>query len=1170
MDSSGVLIAISSLSRCVFRSTILFFTLFLSNVCQATDWYWVNDGGGVWDDNLYFSNWQDSDGNTPATSSGEPGAGDSAFLVLPYQFSFCDGTGYCLLQPVSVYYRSETSPALQSIAIESWNQLYQWYGLGIEPEYLNLTTNIEYVGGAPYAYDPPPGYHIDPSVGIYPRGEHIQNAGTNRVDSLLQIGGAEGSTGLYRLERANDAIFGTLSVGTLEVIGAEGSGIFEQSGGVHAVDSTLVMGQATTGSGAYLMTGGTLSAATEVVGSSGYAEFTQRGGEHTADLLTIGEVDPGQGIYRLSGTGTLNAATEIIGKGGKGSFFQAGGTHNVDTLTLGAEAGGNGSYTLDLGTLNVASTITLGASGGIAGFVQNGGIANVGSFTQPAAMTIGGAGGTVGEYTMNDGQLDLIGETKIWENSSFTQTGGNHRPTRLSLRTGASYNLEGGSLVVVQWDADGNVVHTGGEASVSTLTLGELQHLVMSPSEYLLEDAGAIPAPSLTVNTEGLIGRQNEGIFTQRGADSRATFTNLYVGAGVASGTYNLEGGSLEVTGKESIGWNSDGTFNQTGGTHKVLGDLVVGDAEVGLFDLQSAPLLRVQGDTVIGHLATGTFNNSASHHHVEGDLLLGNEFIILPSGSADIGRGHYTLGNFGLLEVDGTERVGVIDAPDGLGSTFTQESGGHTVAVDLAIGENSTFIHNGGFVWVTRDLTGNAGSSYSMNNDAELVVSTNAMFGGSFNLVNGNFEVLGNAALSGYNQSGGEAIISGSFQATGELSAGRLEAATHDVSNFTQTGGDHVVHGDMTIGGGSQATIGGSGNLSAGKVTIAGFPGASNGTFAMQGASYVTATDGIENAGLLSLTGAGKKKTIDANLTNSPRGHTEVSTTIAGFNGGILNDATDDGAGLISIGTSVVDVNGRVTNSSYIDIDADCNSAGILCGIDNSSKAEILINDSFVQFNDNVSNYGIVRITDSVIHGTIYEGGDESELIIDPSDVYFSTITFSEDATLKAGPGDRIFIEKDFNSRSLHGTVWDTAGASLIFNGIGLQNFDLAGIDLGVDPLGYQNNFAWNELIVGSGIDLNLWDGNSDEGAALYVGVLRLESGVDLESLLIDYIFSDFNIYYDSTRQENSYLQGFTFALNGNGFLMPSNVPVPPSVWLFGSGLIGLLAVARRRSDLD
>jgi hypothetical protein len=27
-----------------------------------------------------------------------------------------------------------------------------------------------------------------------------------------------------------------------------------------------------------------------------------------------------------------------------------------------------------------------------------------------------------------------------------------------------------------------------------------------------------------------------------------------------------------------------------------------------------------------------------------------------------------------------------------------------------------------------------------------------------------------------------------------------------------------------------------------------------------------------------------------------------------------------------------------------------------------------------------------------------------------------------------------------------------------------------------------------------------------------------------------------------------------------------PNIVPVPPSVWLFGSGLIGLVAVARRR----
>jgi len=134
--------------------------------------------------------------------------------------------------------------------------------------------------------------------------------------------------------------------------------------------------------------------------------------------------------------------------------------------------------------------------------------------------------------------------------------------------------------------------------------------------------------------------------------------------------------------------------------------------------------------------------------------------------------------------------------------------------------------------------------------------------------------------------------------------------------------------------------------------------------------------------------------------------------------------------------------------------------------------------------------------------------------------------------------------------------------------NWFDLQNFYLAGIDFGTDQVGYQDNFAWDELIIGSGIDLRIWDGNIVEGAGLYVGALGLEGGIDTGSLFIDYILSDFNIYYDPTRPENDYLNGLTFALNGNGFLMPSNVPVPPAVWLFGSGLLGLIGIARRKKS--
>ncbi len=40
----------------------------------------------------------------------------------------------------------------------------------------------------------------------------------------------------------------------------------------------------------------------------------------------------------------------------------------------------------------------------------------------------------------------------------------------------------------------------------------------------------------------------------------------------------------------------------------------------------------------------------------------------------------------------------------------------------------------------------------------------------------------------------------------------------------------------------------------------------------------------------------------------------------------------------------------------------------------------------------------------------------------------------------------------------------------------------------------------------------------------------------------------------------------GYSTNINANLTATPKPVPVPPAIWLFGSGLMGLAAVARRK----
>jgi hypothetical protein len=217
--------------------------------------------------------------------------------------------------------------------------------------------------------------------------------------------------------------------------------------------------------------------------------------------------------------------------------------------------------------------------------------------------------------------------------------------------------------------------------------------------------------------------------------------------------------------------------------------------------------------------------------------------------------------------------------------------------------------------------------------------------------------------------------------------------------------------------------------------------------------------------------------------------------------------------------------------------------------------------------FTGDVVNNGTFKTTNANVTfaGTYTENG---VYISDPSDNYFvGDYIIGASGYLVGGVGDNWHISGNFINNSLQDGLWNTDQASLLFEGVGSQDLFLAGSDIGGINTGYIDNFSWGEFHVNSGVSLNIFDGNSTAGAALYVGLIDLADSVDLNTLYIDYILSDYNIYYDPTLAGNSYLQGLTFSLNGVGSLIATSaVPIPPAAWLFGSGLFGLIGIARRK----
>ena len=228
---------------------------------------------------------------------------------------------------------------------------------------------------------------------------------------------------------------------------------------------------------------------------------------------------------------------------------------------------------------------------------------------------------------------------------------------------------------------------------------------------------------------------------------------------------------------------------------------------------------------------------------------------------------------------------------------------------------------------------------------------------------------------------------------------------------------------------------------------------------------------------------------------------------------------------------------------------------------VNNAASATMEIAYTPAIFTGPVVNNGTVKTTNTTV---TFAGGytENGTYISDPSSNYFTNVTIGASGYWTGGAGDKFFISGNFVNNSTQNTLWNTYAASLILNGSGSQNLYLAGSDLGAVNAGYQDNFSWADFSLAAGDSLNVFDGNSDPNAALYVGGFSLGGGLDQ----LTSINSDYNIYYNPNVAGNAYLGGKTYALNGSGYLIPAVVPLPPALWLFGSGLLGLIGIARRK----
>ncbi|MEJ2092228.1 MAG: hypothetical protein P8X65_08545, partial [Syntrophobacterales bacterium] len=255
-----------------------------------------------------------------------------------------------------------------------------------------------------------------------------------------------------------------------------------------------------------------------------------------------------------------------------------------------------------------------------------------------------------------------------------------------------------------------------------------------------------------------------------------------------------------------------------------------------------------------------------------------------------------------------------------------------------------------------------------------------------------------------------------------------------------------------------------------------------------------------------------------------------------------------------------------------------------VAAGVDEAAIAggvgQLNINGGVTVTGDVVNN-DTIKTTDADV---IWNGDfvNNNAYISDPSFQDFQNdLTVNDPGYIQATHNKDLFsIRGDFINTTTNNTDWNTVKARLRFikGGVGndkIHDFYIVGADGGTTN---PNAFGWHVVYITNQKEIHLYDGDGGGGGALYVDIIRgVESPGYTGGETLENIFNasttPINIYYDSTFGLNGYLNNHDYVIPAdpmvlgavNGMLI-AHTPLPPSVLLLGSGLLGLGLLGWRR----
>lgn len=593
-----------------------------------------------------------------------------------------------------------------------------------------------------------------------------------------------------------------------------------------------------------------------------------------------------------------------------------------------------------------------------------------------------------------------------------------------------------------------------------------------------------------------------------------SSFTNN-VTAALASGSFTPQ--------YEYIGYSGfNGTVNHSGGTNgsptaTYLISIGEGAGRTGTYNLSGTGVVNAGNTMYVGAYGTGIFNQTGGSNIVPTTLYIGAW-----TGS----NGSYTLQS-GTLNVSNPlvfsqEFIGYRGA-----GSFTQSGGTHTAnSLSMAVLAGSTGVYHlssGNLNLGSLSLTG-AGAA-------------------TFNHSGGTNQVAGNVFLSAYGAGSAVYNLSG----TGGLTVGSLFVGGEGTNAFTQTGGTHVVNGNLVMGAGTAS---------------------SSGTYHLRGGTLTVGISVMQN-----LMGTGTLNIDGGTLTvGGGNGSIDVDNLVLGSLAGYTGSHTLAGSGTVTVGNVSIgqggagifmQTGGTHTVSNNLTIAALPGSSGIYDLQGGGLSAAAVINRGTLNFsggalnapviintgNLNLSGAGTRALAGAVTNnGTVHVAGGTTAQF----DGYFSG------AGGITGTGTSVF-----NGGLAPGN--SPANVNVVGNVV-FGSGNVFAVEIGGLTAGTQ----YDRLTVGGSASL---DGTLDVSLIdLGSGLFAPQAGDTFDILNAEILSGSFSALSFAALLDPNLSWQIDYLTDAIGttdvvrLSVVSAVPVPPAVWLFGSGLIGLIGLARRK----